>query len=511
MSTLLKNPIFWADVPDVEVLRVGRVFYMVSTTMHMLPGCPIMKSTDLVHWEIQSYLFDQVEDNELYRLENKALNGAYGRGQWATSLRFHDGIFYACFVCNEMKQTYLYQTDDLEAGPWKRCVLPGIYHDPSLLFDEGRLFLIYNCGDVRITELLPDGSGIKPDGIDQLLFSTPTEQIGLRCEGCHAYHINGWYYLTFIEWPTDGHARRRQVCYRSRDLLGPYERKIVLDDDMGYHNKGIAQGAFFDDADGNWYAMLFQDHDAVGRIPYVMPLTWEEDWPVLGAGGAVPEAWEVPFSDSSLDESDPNRYALVISDSFSHTRNCLAPQWQWNHNPDNRFWSFTERPGWLRLTTGSLRDDVLFARNTLTQRTEGPACQATVTAELSGMKDGDCCGLIALQSHYGTVGIRRENGQNVLVMTTKDGEQARTALESDTVFLRIFFDYRDSRDLASFYWSADGETFQKLGPDLQMLYTLDHFMGYRIGIFCFATAETGGYADFRDFRYECIHSDTTNA
>ena len=135
-----------------------------------------------------------------------------------------------------------------------------------------------------------------------------------------------------------------------------------MDDDMGYHNKGVAQGAIFDDADGNWYSMLFQDHDAVGRIPYILPVHWEDNWPVFGIDGKVPHEWEVPFEESA-------HFEMVISDDFHHTENKLANNWQWNHNPDNAFWSFTERPGYLRLTAGSLRDDVLFARNTLTQRT----------------------------------------------------------------------------------------------------------------------------------------------
>lgn len=494
MSVILKNPILWTDVPDVDVLRQGDTFYMVSTTMHVLPGCPIMKSKDLVNWEIQSYIFDCVEDNDLYRLENKESNGAYGRGQWATSLRYHDGVYYACFVCNEMNKTYIYYTEDIESGKWDRHVLDGIYHDPSLLFDDGRLFIFYNGGDIRITELKPDASGILEGGIDQLLFSTPEENIRLRCEGCHAYKINGYYYLIFIEWPDDGNQRRREVCYRSKELLGPYERRIVMDDDLGYHNMGVAQGAIFDDAAGNWYAMLFQDHDAVGRIPCVMPVTWEDDWPVFGIVGKVPKQWEVPFEvDGSFD--------MVISDDFNHTENVMAKNWQWNHAPDSSLWSFTERPGYLRLTTGSIRDDVLFARNTLTQRTEGPACEATVTAELTGMKDGDFCGLIALQSHYGTVGIKAENGRKYLVMTTKDGEQFRQEYTKESCHLRIFFDFEDSRDIATFFYSEDGGKFEKAGVDLKMLYTLEHFMGYRIGIFNYATKETGGYVDFKDFVY----------
>jgi beta-xylosidase len=497
MSITLNNPIFHSDVPDVDVLRHGNAFYMVSTTMHVLPGCPIMKSTDLVNWEIQSYIFHTVEDNDMYRLENRESNGVYGRGQWATSLRYHNGLFYACFVCNEMKQTYIYYTSDIESGDWNRHVLDGIYHDPSLLFEDDRLFIFYNCGDVRITELLPDASGVKPGGINHLLFSTPKENIGLRCEGCHAYKINGWYYLIFIEWPTDGNQRRREICYRSKELLGPYERKIVLDDDMGYHNKGIAQGAIFDDAAGNWYAMLFQDRDAIGRIPYILPVTWENDWPVFGIDGKVPKSWEVPFEESA-------HYDMVISDSFNHTENVLANQWQWNHNPDADNWSFTKRPGYLRLTTGCIRDNVLFARNTLTQRTESPMCQATITADVSAMKAGDHCGLIALQSNFGTVGITAKNDSKYIVMTTKEGVQEEIPFSGNTAFFRIHFDYTDSRDIATFFYSLDGTQFTQLGTELKMLYTLDHFMGYRIGIFNYASQETGGYVDFKDFTYTRI-------
>ena len=495
MGITLKNPIFWTDIPDVDVLRHGDTFYMVSTTMHVLPGCPIMKSKDLVNWEIQSYIFDTIDDNDMYRLENKEKNGVYGRGQWATSLRYHDGLFYACFACNEMDKTYIYYTEDIESGKWNRHTLDGIYHDSSLLFDDGHLYIFYNCGDVRIKELKPDASGVLEGGIDQLLFSTPKEHIGLRCEGCHAYKIGDYYYLIFIEWPTDGNERRREICYRSKNLLGPYERKVVMDDDLGYHNKGVAQGAIFDDENGNWYSMLFQDHDAVGRIPCILPVTWEDGWPVFGINGKVPHEWEVPFEAWG-------KFDMVISDDFNHTENKLANNWQWNHNPDHAHWSFTERPGYLRLTTGCIRDDVLFARNTLTQRTEGPSCQATVTAELQGMKNGDFCGLIALQSNYGTVGIKMENDKRYLIMTTKDGEQASMLWESDTIYLRVHFDYEDSRDIATFFYSADGTEFSKIGVDLKMLYTLDHFMGYRIGIFNYATKETGGYVDYKNFEYQ---------
>lgn len=493
-KAILKNPIFWADVPDVDVIRAGNAYYMVSTTMHVMPGCPIMKSTDLVNWEIQSYIYDIIEDNDGYNLRNG--QNVYGRGQWATSLRYHNGTFYASFVCNDMNKTYVYYTDDIESGKWKRHELEGIYHDMGILFDDdGRVFMFHQCGDVRITEFKPDLSGVLEGGINQLLFSTPKENIGLRCEGCHAYKRNGYYYLIFIEWPEDGNKRRREVCYRSKELLGPYERKVIMDDDMGYHNKGVAQGAFFDTPDGQWFAMLFQDHDAVGRIPCIMPMTWEEDWPVLGIDGKVPHEFVTPFEESQ-------KFSMVISDNFNHKENKLMNQWQWNHNPDNRYWSFTERPGYLRLTTFQPATGVLDARNTLTQRTEGPNCTCTTAIETKGMKDGDCAGLVALQSNFGTVGVKVEKGNRYIVMSDKTGELERILLDGDKVYVRIYFDYEDSRDIADFYYSVNGKDFMKIGKELKMLYTLDHFMGYRIGLYNYGTKELGGYADFEYFDYQ---------
>ncbi len=498
-KTILSNPIFWSDVPDVDCIRVKDTYYMVSTTMHVMPGCPIMKSKDLKNWEIQSYIYDIIEDNEAYRLENG--KHVYGRGQWATSLRYHDGVFYAVFVCNDMKTTYVYYTNDIESGDWKRHTLDGIYHDPSIIFEDGRVFIIYNCGDVRITELKPDLSGVLEGGVDRLLFSTPKENIGLRCEGCHSYKIGDFYYHLFIEWPTDGDERRREVCYRSKELLGEYERKIVLNDDIGYHNKGVAQGAIFDTQDGDWYSMLFQDHDAVGRIPCILPVTWIDEWPMIGVDGKVPKTLEVPFEEWG-------QFDMVISDNFDYKENKLKLNWQWNHNPDNNGWSFTKKPGVLRLTTTRTSTNILDARNTLTQRTEGPNCTATVCINLEGMKVNDETGLVALQSNYGTVGVKKINdNEKHLLMCTK-GEDGlakiveKVKLEDNKIYLRVYFDYEDSKDIASFYYSTDNKEYIKIGSDLKMLYTLDHFMGYRIGLYNFARETVGGFVDFEYFDYK---------
>ncbi|CAI6077415.1 glycoside hydrolase family 43 protein [Cohnella sp. JJ-181] len=498
MHTIVTNPILWADVPDVSVIRVGSVYYMVSTSMHAMPGCPIMKSANLMHWELVNYVFGTLEDNDAHNLRDG--KGIYGNGSWAASLRYRDGVFYVAFSCNDMNRFYVYRTADIEQGPWERSVIEGLHHDPSLLFDDGRVYVIYGNGDIRIRELTEDASSPLEGGLDRQLFETDREGIGLRCEGCHAYKLNGYYYLFFIEWPNVGHRRRRQLVYRARSLLGPYERRIVLDDDLGYRNNGVAQGGIVDTPEGEWYAMLFQDRDAVGRVPCIVPMRWEDDWPALGEDGKVPEKLEAPQPRSA---SKP----LVISDEFVYGSNKLALNWQWNHNPDDELWSVTERPSWLRLATGVIADRIERARNTLTQRTEGPSCVGTTLLDAAGMKAGDRAGIVALQSSFGTVGLwTGENGERSVAMCVRgeDGREEiveRLPYESERIGLRIEFDFRDGADMAVFAFSADGVAWRTIGRPLKMKYTLDHFMGYRIGLFNYATREIGGFADFDYFRY----------
>ncbi|THF75162.1 glycoside hydrolase family 43 protein [Cohnella fermenti] len=527
MSTAnVANPVLWADYPDPSVIRVGASYYMVSTSMHSMPGCPILKSSDLLHWELVNYVYDTFEDNDAHNLRNGS--HIYGKGSWAATLRQHGGLFYVGFSSLDTNQFYVYRTADIEKGSWERFVIPGLHHDPSLLFDDGRVFVFHGNGDIRIRELTADATAVKPDGIDQLLFETAREGIGLRCEGCHAYKRNGYYYLFFIEWPRTGNGRRRQLAYRSSELLGPYESRIVLDDNLDYGNNGVAQGGIVDTPDGDWYAVLFQDHGAVGRIPCVVPVSWEDDWPVFGVNGRVPKTLAAGSAPASL-------APLVTSDEFEYERNKLSLNWQWNHNPDNELWSVTDRPGWLRLKTGSLADSVEFARNTLTQRTEGPSCVATALLDATSMLPGDRAGMVALQGRFGAVGLRvEEDGAKRIVMcSTGSPEAGRADVESsgmgdagknggemvvwsapyegETVHLRIEFDFRTgsglnsgsnvSVDRAFFSYSSDGETWISAGEPLQMRYALDHFMGCRIGLFHYASRSVGGWADFDYFRY----------
>lgn len=516
------NPFLWADVPDLDVIRVGDVYYMTSTTMYFSPGCPVMKSYDLVNWEIVNYVYDILDDSDATSLRNGA--SAYGKGSWASSLRLHNGIFYVVMASFTTDKTYIFQTADIENGPWRRYTLDGVYHDMSLLFDDdGRVYLIYGGGTIRIIELNAEATAIKQDGLNKVIIEKANVggNGGLPAEGSHFYKYNGKYYIFLIAWPPTGFGRRIELCYRADVVDGPYEGRVVLDDDMGFFNNGVAQGGIVDTPDGKWYAMLFQDHLSVGRIPVLVPVTWEDGWPVFGTEGRIPLEMTLPakgcaitsiVSSDEFDRICPHKnYAAVNDDSYrsryilENTPNDsdLALQWQWNHNPDNRLWSLTERPGYLRLKTGSLSHNIIDARNTLTQRTFGPKCSGSIAADLSGMKDGDVAGLGALQELYGYVGVKIDgNDKYIIMVNAVDGarEVESIPLTHESIYLKVDFDFTGITDEARFYYSLDGINWNAIGNVLSMKYLLSHFVGYRFALFYFATKTVGGHADFDFFR-----------
>jgi beta-xylosidase len=489
-----QNPIIYADVPDMAMIRVGDTYYMSSTTMHMSPGLPIMKSKDLVNWQLVSYAYQILDDVDELNLVNG--KNSYGRGSWASSLRYHDGTFYATTFSGTTGKTYVYTTRDIEKGPWKVSTFKPALHDHSLFFDDdGRVYMVNGGGNIRLTELTSDATGIKPGGFNAVIITNASAVAGsnimLNAEGSQMRKINGKYYLFNITWPRGG--MRTVILHRAEKITGPYEGRVALQD------QGVAQGGLIDTPRGDWYAYLFQDHGAVGRIPYLVPVKWEEGWPVLGENGKVPDTLNLPASRGLIP-------GIIASDEFDrHPGDPALPLvWQWNHNPDNQFWSLTQRPGFLRLTTGRVDTDFLSARNTLTQRTFGPECSGTAALDFSNMKEGDFAGLALLQKNYGLVGVKVDGGTNFIVMEKAGAgspvETERVALSQTKVFLKAECDFKNRADRARFFYSLDGKSWTAIGGDLKMSYTLPHFMGYRFGLFNLATRAPGGYADFDYFR-----------
>jgi beta-xylosidase len=251
---------------------------------------------------------------------------------------------------------------------------------------------------------------------------------------------------------------------------------------------------------GKWFSYLFRDYGSVGRIPYLVPMKWEAGWPLIGVDGKAPDILDLPASKGLIP-------GIVNSDEFDRKKSepLLPIAWQWNHNPDNSLWSVSERKGFLRLKTGKIDSSFELSRNTLTQRTFGPVCSGSTAIDVSNMKEGDFAGLALLQKKFGQAGVKYENGvKSIVMMSAESGSPAevqKIPLKQNTVYLKAACDFRDKTDLGYFYYSLDGKTWVAIGKAIKMEYTLmEHFMGYRFGLFNYATRETGGYTDFDWFR-----------
>lgn len=511
----IQNPMLWADVPDPDVIRVGDTYYLVSTTMHLMPGAPIMTSKDLKNWETVGYIFDRLTDSPKYDL----LNGTvYGRGQWATSLKYHNGKFYALLAPNErgaMGDTYIFSAEKAE-GPWTIISRMRHFHDCSLFFDDdGRVYVIYGTGEMM--ELKPDLSDVI-EGTHQQLFQREEDEKGIL-EGSRMIKHNGKYYLLMISHVYAPGKHRREVCYRADNIHGPYEKQVILESEFGGFSYE-AQGTIVDTPDGDWIGIIFQDRGGVGRVLTVMPCRWVNGWPMLGD-----ENGKVPETVRPLVNGQPAT-AIVKSDDFSSDK--LGLHWQWNHNPIDEAWSLKERPGFLRLKTNRVVSNLYLAPNTLTQRMEGPTCSGTIAIDISKMKDGDCAGLAAFNSDTGALVIKKKGKNLVLEMvemsvTLTDLDKEVTNVEEKVIesiplnaqlstlnaqlFLRIDADFRPvnghGRDAANFYYSIDGSQWTQIGTkDYRLNFDWRRFfMGSKFGIFCYATKKKGGYVDIEAFNY----------
>lgn len=508
-SETIANPFIWSDVPDDDIIRVGDTYYMVHTTMYFTPGVPIMKSKDLFSWEMCGYVYDTYADGEKQNLVGN--NHDYAHGQWATSLRYHDGMFYVFFGSYGTGNSYVYKTDDIENGTWTRSEIRGMYHDASMLFDDdGRKYLVYGGGgEIKIKEFNNEMTDFKWGGLDKTLFKTGLD--GLAGEGSHIHKIGDYYYVFVIAWPSG--KPRIELCYRSKSLEGNWEGKTVLQSGLGTYGSGVAQGGVVSTPAGDWYALLFQDHGSVGRVPVLVPFTWENDWPVMGVDGKAPVTLTVPDGYRGT--------SMAASDDFTYSSNKLNLLWQWNHNPDNKAWSVTEREGYLRLHNEHIASELLHARNTLTMRTEGPACSGVIKLDTKGMKAGDYAGLSAFQFNYGNVGAYvRDDGSKWVYMARNGGSEIaqssnkiieQVPMQGDEVYLKTDFQFNtvDSNfnvsnniDKVNFYYSYDGGSWTKIGETVNMTYDLKLFTGYRNAIYSYPTKTTGGYADIDFFQYE---------
>ena len=513
-SAKIKNPMLWADVPDPDVIRVGDTFYLVTTTMHLMPGAPVMASKDLKNWETVGYIFDKLTDSPKYDLQEGTV---YGRGQWATSLKYHNGKFWALLAPNEggpMGDTYIFTAPKAE-GPWTIHSRLRHFHDATLFFDDdGTPYVFFGTGEM--CQLTRDLKGVV-EGSLRHYFQREADERGLL-EGTRVIKHNGTYYAQLISHVYAPGRHRREVCYRTKDLNGTWEKNVILESDFGGFSY-LAQGTIVDTEEGDWYGIMFQDRGGVGRVLTLSPVRWIDGWPMLGdENGKVPDVMR------SYKSGQPEK-DIVCSDDFSNTK--LGLHWQWNHNPIDNAWSLTERPGYLRLKTNRVVPNLYLAPNTITQRMYGPTCSGVVCLDFSKMKDGDCAGFSAFNGDSGVLTLKKTGKTVTLEMSEQkvslsDREKAVTNLDdkmiegvsltklapkATKIWLRIDGDFRPGprggTDAANFYYSLDGQEWTQIGTkNYRMIFDYRRFfMGSKFAIFNYATKKAGGWVDVDFFNF----------
>ena len=514
------NPLFYDEFSDPDILRVGDDYYLAGTTMHSVPGLVILHSRDLVNWENVSYCFERFDFNDdAFSLKNH--QEIYGQGIWAPCIRYANDQFYIFSNING-KGLQCYTSKDIH-GPWKHHNMQGDIYDLGVLFDDdGKIYAIHKYGEVHCTELKPDMSG-PVEGTDRVIIP---EGNGIG-EGHHMYKIKGMYYLISTDYSPNG----RTLCSRSKSIWGPYETiTITADETFGYHAAPITvvprseqyrigsdgtpfgipqtnvdatactnihQGGIVETQNGDWYALLMMDFHSIGRTVTLAPITWKDGWPMIGLEGNLgraPRTWLKPNIPGATTIKPHAPYDR--NDDFNGKS--LNRVWQWNHNPDDRMWNL--KNGRLRLHSQPA-EQLMWARNSLTQRVIGPQSVTTVELYAKGMKDGDVAGLGNINVPCSWIGLVKQGKLLTLrsfEQTTNDTIDIPLDAFSGKLWLRCIGDY--DNDQMQYAYSLDGEHFQTLGRMMPLSYQLITFQGSRHALFAFnVKGQQGGYAEFDNF------------
>ena len=560
------NPLFYDEFSDPDILRVGDDYYLAGTTMHAVPGLVILHSKDLVNWENVSYCFDRFDFTEdKFALKNH--QEIYGQGIWAPCIRYANGQFYVFSNING-KGLQCYTAKDIH-GPWTHHNMKGDIYDLGVLFDDdGKIYAIHKYGEVHCTELKPDMSG-PVEGSERVIIP---EGNGVG-EGHHMYKINGMYYLISTDYKPNGRtlcSRSKSIWgpYETRVITAdetygyhaasstqvPRGTKYRIGEDgtkygLGPMNKDATactnahQGGIVQYKDGSWWALFMQDFHSIGRTVCLMPMTWVDGWPMVGLPsnlGRAPRTWFKPGGDrgewrekrgewreesgerraesgyqtfAPYDRNDDFNYKsyartshLTQPNAKHSTTTELKPVWQWNHNPDEKMWSL--KNGRLRLNAMPA-EQLMWARNTLTQRVIGPKSVTTVELYVKGMKDGDVAGLGNINVPCSWIGVVKRGKTLTLrcfEQLTNDTidlplSTLHSPLSTNKIWLRCIGDY--DNDQAQYAYSADGKEFKTLGRMMPLSYQLITFQGSRHALFAFnVNGKTGGYAEFDNFTVE---------
>jgi beta-xylosidase len=528
-----QNPVLHADYSDPDAIRVGDDYYMTASSFLAAPGLPILHSKDLINWTLINHVFAVQPPAEHFSKPR------HGQGVWAPSIRHHGGKFWIFYPDPDFGLYVTTATDP--AGKWTEPFLfkpgKGLIDPCPLWDDDGRLYLIHGWAKSRagisnlitLHELSADGTKILDAGKNVQQVEGKTSDVGSiiidankltgwrTLEGPKFYKRDGWYWVFA---PAGGVATGYQAVFRSRNLRGPYEERIVLEQGKTIIN-GPHQGAWVDTPSGEHWFLHFQDKEAYGRVVHLQPMQWREDgWPVMGSDADGDGKGEPVLVHKKPDVGRTYPIAVpAMSDEFD--KPAAGLQWQWNANPRDDWASLVANPGSLRLASvpaPSTRNDgtpalssLYDAPNFYLQKFPAPTFTATTVLNFAPAADGEMAGLTVFGYNYAVLGLRKTGDATKLVLVTclsaeKPGARPREIASADVpagpVYLRVSV---EAGAVCRFAYSLDNRVFTPIGDTFQA--TVDRWIGAKFGLIATAEpdAKKTGHADFDWFRV------TTNA
>lgn len=519
------NPMLHADFPDPDIIRVGDDYYMISSTLQCTPGIPICHSTDLVNWRIIGHAIDSLNFRPQYSMQRDPdwtptdrlePQFAYGRGAWVSSFKYYDGIYY--IAVNLKDDGFAMLKSRNPEGPYQMYLFGKSIYDPGIFIDDdGSKYIFSGNGKITLTKLLNDGTNIDRTAKAKVVIEAPAG-FERQFQGSRAYKRDGWYYVF-------NHGNGIQFVSRSRDIWGPYETQVFLDSEGNRAGAGVHRGGIVETQTGETWAFMLHDRDHLGRNVMLFPISWKKGWPMSYNKGIM--TYRKPNVGHSH-QNDAFTFPLQ-SDHFDKTD--LKAFWEWNHTPQNNYWSLTDRPHHLRIysqpcisekfvpNTNIVQADpkapyelhslgFYGARNSLTQRLIGPASTTIVKLDVSHLKVGDFAGSGIMGSRDISFGAyRREKGDFEIQLRwgNRNGESVEWFDDDESglevkqyVWLRIQLQNNGS---LNFSYSTNGKNYRQLGGS-QQSFALN-YLGLRTTLFCYNDQDAGpgdcGYADFDSF------------
>ncbi|WP_324671314.1 glycoside hydrolase 43 family protein [Hymenobacter sp. GOD-10R] len=492
-----KNPIIYADYSDPDVIRVGDDYYMVASSFTCQPGVPVLHSKDLVSWQIINYVYTALPFQRYQKPQ-------HGQGSWAPSIRYHNGKYYVYF-CTPEEGLFMASTTN-PVRPWKLELVQNVgnWEDPCPFWDDdGQAYLLHGrvgAGPAILHKMSADGKKLLDDG--KVIYQDDKKQPVL--EGFKFMEKRDGYY--YFAAPAGGVGTGWQSVFRSKNIYGPYEDKIVLQQGKTNVN-GPHQGGFVSTQTGEWWFIHFQDKDAYGRIVHLQPVAWQHGWPVTGQdedGDGTGEpvlTYRKPNVGKSYPAGGPQ-----TSDDFSQPN--LGLQWQWHAAPQKQWYTLNPKAGTVRLHAAAMPTDngsLFYAGNLLLQKFTAPAFEATTKLTFKSEKAGERAGLAVMGNYYTSICLEQKAiGSRIVVYEGKrqdrkyllPRELASIEVSTETVWFRV----RVNADATCAYsYSLDGNSYQEIGGRYPV--EKGTWIGAKVGLFCLSPSvlKSKGYADFDFF------------